>query len=37
MKAEDKGSRAEDEGGALPPLGDVLEFMRLLWAIDHGL
>jgi DNA-binding MarR family transcriptional regulator len=22
---------------ALPPLGETLEFMRLLWAIDHGL
>jgi DNA-binding MarR family transcriptional regulator len=22
---------------ALPPLGEALEFMRLLWAIDHGL
>jgi DNA-binding MarR family transcriptional regulator len=21
----------------LPPLGEALEFMRLLWAIDHGL
>jgi DNA-binding MarR family transcriptional regulator len=21
----------------LPPLGDALEFMRLLWAVDHGL
>jgi trehalose 6-phosphate phosphatase len=23
--------------GPLPPLGETLEFMRLLWAIDHGL
>jgi MarR family transcriptional regulator, organic hydroperoxide resistance regulator len=22
---------------AIPPLGDTLEFMRLIWAIDHGL
>jgi DNA-binding MarR family transcriptional regulator len=22
---------------ALPPLGPVLEFMRLVWAVDHGL
>ena len=21
----------------MPPLGEQLEFMRLLWAIDHGL
>lgn len=26
--------RAED---ATPPLGEVLDFMRLLWSIDHGL
>lgn len=28
------------EGGSKPsgpPLGEVLEFMRLLWAVDHGL
>src|SRR5262245_45581529 len=36
MRPDDKPDRA-DEGAALPPLGDVLEFMRLLWAIDHGL
>lgn len=24
-------------GATLPPLGEQLEFMRLLWAIDHGL
>ncbi len=22
---------------ALPPLGDVLDFMRLIWAVDHAL
>jgi DNA-binding MarR family transcriptional regulator len=27
------GARRE----AVPPLGEQLEFMRLLWAIDHGL
>ncbi|MDC0710763.1 MarR family transcriptional regulator [Stigmatella sp. ncwal1] len=27
-------SRAKIQG---PPLGEVLEFMRLLWAVDHGL
>ena len=37
MKPDDKGSRTEDDDEELPPLGDVLEFMRLLWAIDHGL
>ena len=25
------------EAGSLPPPGETLEFMRLLWAIDHGL
>ena len=25
------------ETGSLPPPGETLEFMRLLWAIDHGL
>jgi len=31
-------SRAEPgERAPLPPLGERLEFMRLLWAIDHGL
>ena len=23
--------------GAMPDLGDALEFMRLIWAVDHGL
>ena len=23
--------------GSAPPLGDVLDFMRLLWAVDHAL
>jgi MarR family transcriptional regulator, organic hydroperoxide resistance regulator len=26
-----------EQPGDLPALGDVLEFMRLLWAVDHGL
>jgi MarR family transcriptional regulator, organic hydroperoxide resistance regulator len=26
-----------DVGSPLPPLGDVLDFMRLLWAVDHAL
>ena len=25
------------ERGAMPDLGDALEFMRLIWAVDHGL
>ena len=25
------------ERAALPALGDALEFMRLIWAVDHGL
>ncbi|HVO12637.1 MAG TPA: MarR family transcriptional regulator [Vicinamibacteria bacterium] len=28
---------AGETDAALPPLGPQLEFMRLLWAIDHGL
>lgn len=28
---------AASESGPVPALGDVLEFMRLIWAIDHGL
>jgi MarR family transcriptional regulator, organic hydroperoxide resistance regulator len=30
----DAETRAKNQG---PPLGEVLEFMRLLWAVDHGL
>jgi MarR family transcriptional regulator, organic hydroperoxide resistance regulator len=30
-------SKKEGDGEELPPLGDVLEFMRVLWAVDHGL
>lgn len=29
--------RAQPDGTGRPPFGDVLEFLRLLWAIDHGL
>lgn len=27
----------QTEREPLPPLGEVLEFMRVLWALDHGL
>jgi MarR family transcriptional regulator, organic hydroperoxide resistance regulator len=30
------GRRSKDRA-EVPPLGDVLEFMRMIWAIDHGL
>ena len=39
-KHKDAGGKdgLRDHGdGDLPPLGDVLEFMRVLWAVDHGL
>jgi len=26
-----------DEAAALPPLGDEIEFMRLIWAVERGL
>jgi DNA-binding MarR family transcriptional regulator len=29
--------QSEGERPKGPPLGEVLEFMRLLWAVDHGL
>ena len=35
-----KGAKAQEPAAndeALPPLGEVLDFMRLLWSIDHGL
>lgn len=28
---------ASSRSAPLPPLGEALEFMRLLWAVDHGL
>jgi DNA-binding MarR family transcriptional regulator len=28
---------AVDERATLPALGDALEFLRLIWAVDHGL
>ncbi len=31
-----RGDRA-DEPAALPPLGSDIEFMRLIWAVEHGL
>jgi DNA-binding MarR family transcriptional regulator len=33
-EAGDSSSADKSKG---PPLGEVLEFMRLLWAVDHGL
>ena len=26
-----------DDNAELPPFGEVLDFLRLLWAVDHGL
>ncbi|SET72540.1 transcriptional regulator, MarR family [Stigmatella erecta] len=40
MKEQDESGGTESETRAKtqgPPLGEVLEFMRLLWAVDHGL
>ncbi|HSP78094.1 MAG TPA: MarR family transcriptional regulator [Myxococcaceae bacterium] len=35
---EDDGEQPSPTGEKKgPPLGEVLEFMRLLWAVDHGL
>lgn len=31
------GLARNEDAEAVPPLGPALEFMRLLWAIDHGL
>jgi DNA-binding MarR family transcriptional regulator len=31
------GAERVDGASSFPPLGDVLEFLRLLWAIEHGL
>jgi DNA-binding MarR family transcriptional regulator len=35
MKIDFKNRSYDSE--PLPPLGEVLEFMRVLWAVDHGL
>jgi len=32
-----RSNAAINEAAELPPLGKVLEFLRLLWAVDHGL
>src|ERR1700760_1858990 len=39
MSAEDSEETVSgpDDGSADPPLGAVLDFMRLLWAVDHAL
>ena len=31
------GSDGDSRGDELPALGEELDFMRLLWAVDHGL
>src|SRR3954466_10023073 len=37
MVEGDEPSLASQQQSRGPPLGEVLEFMRLLWAVDHGL
>jgi MarR family transcriptional regulator, organic hydroperoxide resistance regulator len=40
MKEQEESNEPEAESRVKtpgPPLGEVLEFMRLLWAVDHGL
>jgi DNA-binding MarR family transcriptional regulator len=34
---EEAGEQPSEDKSKAPPLGEVLEFMRLLWAVDHGL
>ena len=34
---EGTGEQSSADKSKGPPLGEVLEFMRLLWAVDHGL
>ncbi|WP_395833502.1 MarR family winged helix-turn-helix transcriptional regulator [Archangium violaceum] len=34
---EELGEQLNADKSKRPPLGEVLEFMRLLWAVDHGL
>ena len=36
QRRRDRG-RAPEGGGEIPVLGDVLEFMRAIWGISHGL
>jgi len=35
--SQDPAVRPEPDDGSEPPLGAVLDFMRLLWAVDHAL
>ena len=37
MKPNEDAPVPGEESSRGPPLGEVLEFMRLLWAVDHGL
>ena len=37
MKPSGSFSPTDGDGPRGPPLGEVLEFMRLLWALHHGL
>jgi len=34
---DEAGEQTSTDKNQRPPLGEVLEFMRLLWAVDHGL
>lgn len=34
---DEAGEQTSADKSNTPPLGEVLEFMRLLWAVDHGL
>lgn len=36
-RSREKGSRKDRGSAAEPPLGAALDFLRLLWALDHGL
>lgn len=37
MKPTEEAPELTEDSPRGPPLGEVLEFMRLLWAVDHGL
>ncbi len=37
MKKGAKPAVVSGNDDAMPPLGEVLDFMRMLWSIDHGL